>query len=95
MSCCNIGRGMTTRLDDLVEAPRAGEIAGAGLDVCEQEPLPLDHPQWTIRGGLLTPHTAGYGLYLDERRHEIVLDNCPSFLASRPLRNRVDMTHWF
>ncbi len=36
----NIGRGLTTRLDDLVEALRAGEIAGAGLDVFEQEPLP-------------------------------------------------------
>jgi phosphoglycerate dehydrogenase-like enzyme len=34
----NIGRGRTTRLDDLVEALRAGEIAGAGLDVFEQEP---------------------------------------------------------
>src|SRR5262249_14947976 len=43
----NIGRGMTTRLDDLVAALRAGEIAGAGLDVFEQEPLPADHPLWT------------------------------------------------
>ena len=42
----NIGRGLTTRLDDLVEALRAGEIAGAGLDVFEQEPLPADHPLW-------------------------------------------------
>jgi len=36
----NIGRGMTTRLDDLVAALEAGEIAGAGLDVFEIEPLP-------------------------------------------------------
>ncbi len=67
----NIGRGMTTRLDDLVEALRAGEIAGAGLDVYEQEPLPADHPLWTTPGVLLTPHTAGYGPYLDERRYEM------------------------
>ena len=40
----NIGRGMTTKLDDLVAALRAGEIAGAALDVCEKEPLPADHP---------------------------------------------------
>src|SRR5690242_4338918 len=58
----NIGRGLTTRLDDLVEALRAGEIAGAALDVYEQEPLPADHPLWTMPGVLLTPHTAGYGL---------------------------------
>ena len=55
----NIGRGMTTRLDDLVAALRAGEIAGAGLDVFEQEPLPADHPLWTMPGVLITPHTAG------------------------------------
>src|SRR6185295_2297567 len=46
----NIGRGMTTRLDDLVAALRSGQIAGAGLDVFEQEPLPADHPLWTLPG---------------------------------------------
>ncbi len=91
----NIGRGMTTRLDDLVEALRAGEIAGAGLDVFEQEPLPPEHPLWTIPGVLLTPHTAGYGPYLDERRLEILLDNCRRFLAGQPLRNVVDKARWF
>src|SRR5205085_560996 len=67
----NIGRGMTTRLDDLVAALQAGEIAGAGLDVFEQEPLPAEHPLWTLPGVLITPHTAGYGPYLDERRYEV------------------------
>jgi phosphoglycerate dehydrogenase-like enzyme len=91
----NIGRGRTTRLDDLVAALRAGEIAGAGLDVFEQEPLPADHPLWTMPGVLITPHTAGHGPYLDERRFEIVLDNCRRFLAGRPLRNVVDKASWF
>jgi phosphoglycerate dehydrogenase-like enzyme len=91
----NIGRGMTTRLDDLVAALRAGEIAGAGLDVFEQEPLPADHPLWTMPGVLLTPHVAGYGPYLDERRYDIILDNCRRFLAGRPLRNVVDKARWF
>ena len=91
----NIGRGMTTRLEDLVEALRAGEIAGAGLDVFEQEPLPADHPLWTTPGVLLTPHVAGYGPYLDERRYEIILDNCRRFLAGQPLRNLVDKARWF
>src|ERR671935_1925488 len=40
----NIGRGQTTRLDDLVAALHSGQIAGAGLDVFEEEPLPSDHP---------------------------------------------------
>jgi phosphoglycerate dehydrogenase-like enzyme len=91
----NIGRGLTTRLDDLAAAIEAGEIAGAGLDVFEQEPLPADHKLWTLPGVLITPHTAGHGPYLDERRYDIILDNCRRFLAGQPLRNLVDKARWF
>ncbi len=91
----NIGRGMTTRLDDLVAALRAGEIAGAGLDVFEREPLPADHPLWTMPGVLITPHTAGHGPFLDDRRFQVLLDNCRRFLAGEPLRNVVDKASWF
>ena len=91
----NIGRGMTTRLDDLVAALRAGEIAGAGLDVFEQEPLPADHPLWTMPGVLITPHTAGHGPFLDDRRLEVLLDNCRRFLSGQSLRNVVDKANWF
>src|SRR5438034_3003827 len=68
----NIGRGMTTRLEDLVAALEAGETAGAALDVYEKEPLPAVHKLWTMPGVLLTPHTAGHGPYLDERRFEVL-----------------------
>jgi len=91
----NIGRGRTTRLDDLVAALRAGEIAGAGLDVFEEEPLPPDHPLWTMPGVLITPHTAGHGPYLDERRFQILLANARRFLAGEPLQNVVDKASWF
>jgi phosphoglycerate dehydrogenase-like enzyme len=91
----NIGRGKTTRLDDLVAALRAGELAGAGLDVFETEPLPADHPLWTMPNVLITPHTAGFGPYLDERRFQIILDNCQAFEAGQPLRNVVDKANWF
>jgi len=91
----NIGRGLTTRLDDLVATLRAGEIAGAALDVYEQEPLPADHPLWIMPGVLMTPHTAGHGPYLDERRFEIIVDNARRFLAGQPLRNVVDKANWF
>jgi phosphoglycerate dehydrogenase-like enzyme len=91
----NIGRGLTTRLDDLVAALRAGELAGAALDVFEQEPLPADHPLWTLPNVLITPHTAGHGPYLDERRFEVLLDNARRFLGGQPLRNVVDKARWF
>jgi phosphoglycerate dehydrogenase-like enzyme len=91
----NIGRGMTTRLADLDRALRDGVIAGAGLDVFEQEPLPADHPIWAAPNVLLTPHTAGYGPYLDDRRLEIIIDNARRFAAGQPLRNVVDKASWF
>ena len=91
----NIGRGMTVRLDDLVAALNVGEIAGAGLDVLEVEPLPREHPLWSAPNVLITPHTAGFGPYLDDRRLDIILDNCRRFAAGEPLRNVVDKASWF
>jgi phosphoglycerate dehydrogenase-like enzyme len=91
----NIGRGRTTRLDDLVAALQSGKIAGAGLDVFEQEPLPANHPLWDAPNVLLTPHTAGFGPYLDDRRLAILLDNSQRFLRGEPLVNVVDKAHWF
>ena len=91
----NIGRGMTTKLDDLVAALQAGEIAGAALDVYELEPLPPTHPLWMMPNVLLTPHMAGHGPYLDDRRFEIIAENCRAFAAGQPLRNPVDKATWF
>jgi len=91
----NIGRGMTTKLDDLAASVKSGEIAGAALDVYEQEPLPKDHALWTLPNVLLTPHTAGFGPHLNERRYQIILDNCRAMVRGKPLRNVVDKANWF
>jgi phosphoglycerate dehydrogenase-like enzyme len=91
----NIGRGLTTKLDDLVAALTANEIAGAALDVYEQEPLPAGHPLWTMPNVLLTPHMAGYGPHLNERRFQIIQENCRAFSEGGPLRNVVDKAAWF
>src|SRR5579864_1063895 len=91
----NIGRGKTTRLLDLVNALQSGTIAGAGLDVFEEEPLPPDHPLWSAPNALLTPHVAGFGPYLDERRYAIIVENSRRFLRRMPLMNVVDKAVWF
>jgi len=91
----NIGRGKTTRLDDLVAALQAGEIAGAALDVFEEEPLPPEHPLWTMPNVLITPHIAGYGPYLDDRRFAIIVENSCAMLTGGSLRNVVDKNTWF
>ncbi len=92
----NIGRGMTTKLDDLNAALRSGSIAGAALDVYENEPLPRDHPLWDAPNTILTPHIAAQGgRHLAERRYEIVLENFRNFSTGKPLRNEVDKAVWF
>jgi phosphoglycerate dehydrogenase-like enzyme len=92
----NIGRGKTTRLNDLADAIETGAIAGCGLDVFETEPLPSDHRLWSLPNVLLTPHVAVHGAAnLDERQLAIVLDNARRFAAGQPLRNVVDKAMWY
>ncbi|MCC7368522.1 MAG: D-2-hydroxyacid dehydrogenase [Chloroflexi bacterium] len=91
----NIGRGMTTKLDDLNAALRNGTIAGAALDVYEIEPLPADHPLWDAPNVMLTPHTAGFGPYLDDRRRDLLVANAKRFAAGEPLVNQVNKALWF
>ena len=93
----NIGRGPCVVLDDLVEALRSEWIAGAGLDVFQIEPLPKEHPLWTMPGVLMTPHIGAehYDKYVDERRTNILIENCRRFAGGEPLMNVVDKANWF
>ncbi len=91
----NIGRGAIVVLDDLVGALKAGQIAGAALDVFEVEPLPGDHPLWTFPNVILTPHTAGYSTAIAARHFATLLDNVKRFVSGAPLLNEVDKALWF
>ncbi|MBI3696028.1 MAG: D-2-hydroxyacid dehydrogenase, partial [Acidobacteria bacterium] len=91
----NIGRGVIVDLADLVAALEAGEIAGAGLDVFETEPLPADHPLWKMENVILTPHVAGYSPRIPERHLAVLLDNVSRFARGEALRNVVRKEMWF
>ena len=92
----NIGRGMTTRLDDLAAALESGQIAGCALDVYETEPLPAEHKLWSLPNVILTPHIAVKDAEnVDERRFALLLDNARRFAAGQPLRNVVDKASWY
>jgi phosphoglycerate dehydrogenase-like enzyme len=82
-------------LADLTAALQAGEIAGAGLDVFEVEPLPAGHPLWRMENVIITPHCAAASPRVPERHLETLLDNLRLFVAGLPLRNVVDKTKWF
>jgi phosphoglycerate dehydrogenase-like enzyme len=80
----NTARGAVVREADLVEALRARQIAGAGLDVFEQEPLPAGSPLLTLPNVVLTPHSAGITPEATEAGLALAIDNVFSFLAGRP-----------
>ena len=82
----NIGRGKTTRLDDLVAALQSGEVAGAGLDVFEQEPLPEKHPLRELDNVVLTPHQGHNVREFYEVAFHDVVENIEAFLVGSPIR---------
>jgi phosphoglycerate dehydrogenase-like enzyme len=91
----NIGRGVIVDLADLTAALQAGEIAGAGLDVFEIEPLPKDHPLWAMENVIITPHCAAASPRVPERHLQTLLDNLRRFVTGQPLLNVVDKTQWY
>jgi phosphoglycerate dehydrogenase-like enzyme len=92
----NIGRGMTTRIDDLAEAVETGVIAGCGLDVYEVEPLPEDHKLWTLENAILTPHIAIQDAdNVSDRMFDLLVANARRFAKGEDLENVVDKSMWF
>jgi len=90
----NIGRGVIVDLADLTAALQAGEIAGAGLDVFETEPLPREHPLWQMANVIITPHCAAASLRVPERHEQTLLENLRRFVLGEPLLNVVDKRMW-
>jgi len=90
----NVGRGVIVDLADLTAALTAGEIAGAGLDVFEIEPLPPEHPLWKMENVLITPHTAAASPRVAERHLATLLENLRQFVAGQPLCNVVNKQRW-
>ncbi|MGF1580653.1 MAG: D-2-hydroxyacid dehydrogenase [Gemmataceae bacterium] len=90
----NIGRGVVVDLDDLTAALQAGDLAGAGLDVFETEPLPADHPLWRMENVIITPHCAAASPRVPERHLETVLENVRRFVNGETLLNVVDKQRW-
>lgn len=80
----NASRGAMVDIAALVEALDAGHLAGAGLDVFDQEPLPPDHPILRCEHVVLTPHNADQTPEGMDILNEGVVDNVIAFLKGRP-----------
>jgi D-2-hydroxyacid dehydrogenase (NADP+) len=86
----NVGRGPLVDEAALIETLRGHKIAGAALDVFDQEPLPADSPLWDLENLLITPHTAGMAGNLWQRHYVLFSENLRRFLKGAPLLSLVD-----
>ncbi len=83
----NLARGQIADEAALVRALQEGEIAGAGLDVFESEPLPEDSPLWQMENVIMTPHLAALSPRYTERALGIFMQNLKAFLSGDALVN--------
>ncbi len=86
----NTGRGGTLDTDALMEALRSGHLGAALLDVTDPEPLPEDHPLWSMERVYITPHYSGAHPGYNERAGKIFLENLRRYLSGEPMMNVVD-----
>ena len=76
----NVARGPVVDEQSLIKAVKEGWIAGAGLDVFEQEPLPENSPIWGLDNVILTPHIAGPTPHYMDRLMDLFIDNLEAFV---------------
>lgn len=91
----NVGRGSLIDTDALIRALEERRIAGAILDVLENEPLAADFPLWKMPNVLITPHISGRGFGHDpateKKVWDICLENLRRYIAEEDIINEVDM----
>mmetsp|Transcript_4049 Transcript_4049/g.9446 ORF Transcript_4049/g.9446 Transcript_4049/m.9446 type:complete len:355 (+) Transcript_4049:63-1127(+) len=80
----NCARGPIVKEADIIEALTKGEIAGAALDVQEQEPVPADSPLFTTPNLILSPHIGWQRLESRQKLVDTTIDNCQAILKGSP-----------
>ena len=93
----NVGRGSTVDCDALARAVQSGALYGAALDVTDPEPLPPDHPLWSLDTVLITPHISGrFSLPATlEKIVAIFAHNLQRYAAGQTLDNQMSRsTHY-
>jgi phosphoglycerate dehydrogenase-like enzyme len=85
----NVSRGGVVEQPALIEALSSGQLAGAYLDVFEEEPLPADSPLWALPNVIISPHNASSSGGNNDRAARIFLANLVKWARGEPLRNEV------
>jgi phosphoglycerate dehydrogenase-like enzyme len=86
----NLARGGLVDEEALADALRREQIAGAALDVFEQEPLPVDSPLWQMEQVIISPHVSGFTPSYDELASALFAENLRRYVAGESLLNLVD-----
>ena len=84
----NVGRGSAVDESALIEALEQDRIAGAILDVFEQEPLPKEHPFWTTKNLMMTFHTSAPSF--PEDIAQVFIENYRLYIEGKPMKYQVD-----
>ena len=87
----NVARGSLVDEAALIETLRRREIAGAALDVAEEEPLPPESPLWKLDNVFITPHMSAASEHLWDRQTELLLENLERWFSGREILNRVNL----
>lgn len=85
----NIGRGDLVVEEDLVEAIENGEIAGCGLDVVRDEPIPTDHPLLKYPNVIVTPHIGSASVLTRNQMIQTCILNIEDVIQGYLARNQV------
>ncbi|PRX96555.1 D-2-hydroxyacid dehydrogenase [Allonocardiopsis opalescens] len=83
----NMARGPVIDQDALIDALRTGQIAGAGLDVTDPEPLPAESPLWDLPNVIITPHMTPMLPDRTQRSIDMIVENIGRYRRGEPLLN--------
>lgn len=86
----NVARGKLVVEEALVSALKSGHLAGAGIDVTFEEPLPQTSPLWELPNLIITPHVGGQSRWRIDRMTNFFCENLRRYLAGEPLHNVID-----
>jgi D-3-phosphoglycerate dehydrogenase len=86
----NVARGQILNESALVAALQSGQLAGAGVDVTEIEPLPESSSLWNDPNVLITPHVGAQSVRRVDDTTDLVCINLRRYFTDQPVYNRVD-----
>jgi phosphoglycerate dehydrogenase-like enzyme len=87
----NVGRGALVDESALLRAARHGPLGGVALDVFEHEPLPAEHPFWSMENVLVSPHMSGDLVGWRGRVMNRFAENLRRWMSGAPLADVVDL----